>query len=99
MNAGSQLWIPDLQTKGTVQKDVSTRSYTVNTERSTDVRRNRRHLNHLPEENKPNEEPIIQEQQPEQAKSPSDAEKSGSATKTTRSGREVKTPNRYVGKC
>ena len=99
LNAGSPVWIPNLQTKGTVQKDVLIRSYTVNTERRADVRRNRRHLNHLPEENKSNEEQIIQEQQPEQAKSPSDAEKSGSATKTTRSGREVKTPNRYVEQC
>ena len=96
MNAGSQVWIPDLQTKGTIQKDVSTRSYTVNTERGTGVRKNRRHLNHLPEETSRMK---IQERQPEQAKSPSDAEKSGSATKTTRSGREVKTPNKYVEQC
>ena len=41
LNAGSQVWIPDLQTKGTIQKDVSTRSYSVNTERGTDVRKNR----------------------------------------------------------
>ena len=57
LNAGSQASIPHLQTKGTIQKDVSTRSYTVNTERGTDVRKNRRHLNHLPEENKPNKDP------------------------------------------
>ena len=52
LNVGSQVWIPDLQTKGTVQKDVLTRSYTENTERGAGVRRNRRRLNHLPEKNK-----------------------------------------------
>ena len=31
LNAGSQVWNLDLQTKGTVQKDVLTRSYTENT--------------------------------------------------------------------
>lgn len=40
LDVGSQVWIPNLQTKGTVHKDAATRSYFVNTEKGVEVRRN-----------------------------------------------------------
>uniref|UniRef100_A0A1X7TGR8 Integrase catalytic domain-containing protein n=1 Tax=Amphimedon queenslandica TaxID=400682 RepID=A0A1X7TGR8_AMPQE len=47
LTTGDQVWIPDQQRQGTVQRDQSTRSYTVETSAGI-VRRNRRDLNILP---------------------------------------------------
>ena len=35
LDPGNQVWTPDLQTKGTVEKDAATRSYYINTEKGT----------------------------------------------------------------
>ena len=44
------MWLPDLGTQGIVNDRVQTRSYSVSTPKGQ-VRRNRKHLDHLPDEN------------------------------------------------
>ena len=48
LHVGTQVWIPDLQTKGILKNDAATRSYSVETAKDT-LRLNWRHLNSLRE--------------------------------------------------
>ncbi|KXJ23585.1 Retrovirus-related Pol polyprotein from transposon 17.6 [Exaiptasia diaphana] len=84
----------NLQTKETVQKEAETRSYYVNTEKVTEVRRNRKHLNHLPEERNP-DKAAAGEQNKEQPK----LETANADTTQTRSGRVIQPPKRFVEEC
>ena len=52
------MWIPDQDTRGTVQREEVPRLYRIVTNKGNEIRRNRHHLRNLPED--PNCDPIAQ---------------------------------------
>ena len=101
LDPGNEVWIPDLQTKGTVEKDAATRSYYIDTKKGTTVRRNRRVSNQLPERRDPGKESIAKEQSTEQTTNelPTERMAIDDTTQTTKSGRLIKAPSRYIEQC
>ena len=89
LEAGNQVWIPDLKVKGIVQKEAATRRYYVNTEKGTEVKRNRKHLNNRPEKGEAAEDDITTEQSNE------DTKLQGEPV-ISKSGRVIKTPKRFI---
>lgn len=85
LSGGDPVWITDQKTEGIVNKETADRSYQVDTSKGT-VRRNRKHLVVLPDTPK-EETPRASE---ESQTPPDDTTKV-----TTRSGREVRPPQRY----
>ena len=76
LSPGDLVWIPDHNSSGTVVQSAATRSYQVSTPTGT-IRRNRRHLTLMPEQDLPTpdhsqEENIPQESTPELANVPGD---------------------------
>ena len=103
LREGATVWLPDLRTQGIVNDRVQTRSYSVSTPKGQ-VRRNRKHLNHLPDENHVTEAEKQMEvpPQPNQVEIDSPGEEASkeqgihdSDSRTTRSGRVIRTPTRY----
>ena len=100
---GERIWIPDKKVEGTVvDKAGPPRSYTVETPKGQ-LRRNRRHLNRLPET--PNTDtstafssppPDVQTAtSPEQPAPATAASTPEAPRRTTRSGREIRSPERF----
>ena len=50
LQLGDKVWLSEEETMATVQSDAGTTSYNVNTESGSTLRRNRRHLVVIPEE-------------------------------------------------
>ena len=109
LREGATVWLPDLRTQGIVNDRAQTRSYSVSTPKGQ-VRRNRKHLNHLPDENHVTEAEKQMEvpPQPNQVEIDSPGEEASkeqgihvsqgihdSDSRTTRSGRVIRTPTRY----
>ena len=109
LREGATVWLPDLRTQGIVNDRVQTRSYSVSTPKGQ-VRRNRKHLNHLPDENHVTEAEKQMEVPPQpnlvEIDSPGEeaSKEQGihvsqgihdSDSRTTRSGRVIRTPTRY----
>ena len=98
-NPGERVWLPDRRVEGTVLDKVGTpRSYAVETPNG-ELRRNRRHLNPLPDP--PEAGNQRDSAVPDQAlpsikiNSPIQTPTSITPRRTTRSGREMRLPERF----
>ena len=98
-NPGERVWLPDRRVEGTVLDKVgSPRSYAVETPNG-ELRRNRRHLNLLPDP--PEAGNQRDSAVPDQAlpsikiNSPIQTPTSTTPRRTTRSGREIRLPERF----
>ena len=100
---GECVWLPDKKVEGTVV-DIAgpPRSYTVETPKGQ-LRRNRRHLNRLPETHNADTSTVLNSSSPDvrtaecpEPTVPATAASSPVApTRTTRCGREIRTPERF----
>ena len=93
LKAGDQVYLPQMKTNATVQREYGERSYIVSTPNGQ-VRQNKRHLNSLPKElvtEVPQSSPQPGMKTAAVAPVPSDQE-----NVTTRSGRIVRPPQRLV---
>ena len=50
LHPGDEVWIPDQNTRGTVQREEVSRSYRIVTNEENEIRRNHHHLRNLPED-------------------------------------------------
>ena len=93
LKAGDSAWVVDQKTPAVVtKKDITPRSYTVETKDGTPIRRNRRHLVPMPADDNVTEVPVPQVEVP--VKSPEVKHETGTGTAMTRYGRIVKPPAR-----
>ena len=106
LRPGDQVWLPDYKTQGTVLEKSSTpRSYMVQTPSGELRRRNRRHLNFIPEGQPSSPDPPNTKSLPTtpitginhtQTDEPTVPKTNTEPTsRTTRSGREIKIPERF----
>lgn len=89
---GDLVWIPDHNTSGTVVQSTATRSYQVSTPTGS-IRRNRRHLTLLPEQDPPTQEHSQEDNTPQET-STGLADNPGDGVTITRSGRVSVPPTR-----
>ena len=96
LKQGGLVWIPDRGTEATVSTPVASRSYAVTTPDGSSLRRNRRGLIPIPDQEKPPER--IPEQPQSEAQSDLSTQNSTNQSENvirTRSGRISKPPDRY----
>ena len=102
LSSGDSVWIPDTKTRGTIERQVSIRSYLVSTPLGS-LRRNREHLRPIPTQNTipENDDAIVVSSQitPSPSATSSMSQSLPSTNDTagyrTRSGRVSLPPNRY----
>ena len=93
LKVGESAWVVDQKTPARVtKKDTTPRSYTVNTEAGTTIRRNRRHLVSMPSDNTITSEPMKELESP--AKTPQVTPEREREIVTSRFGRTIKPPVR-----
>ena len=91
---GDQVWIPDQETQGTVQREQSNRSYTVHTSTGI-IRRNRRDLNILPSSELVEEEPSLNPSETIPVQEDQSTDTSEPQSELRRSNRHIRPPDRY----
>ena len=91
---GDQVWIPDQETQGTVQREQSNRSYTVHTSTGI-IRRNRRDLNILPSSEPVEEEPSLDPSETIPVQEDQSTDTSEPQSELRRSNRHIRPPDRY----
>ena len=99
LSPGERVWLPDRRVEGTVLDKVGTpRSYAVETPNG-ELRRNRRHLNLLPdppEAGNQRDSAVPDQALPSiKVNSPIQTPTSTTPRRTTRSGREIRLPERF----
>ena len=102
---GDKVWLSDEEIMATIQGEAGKRSYNVNTQSKSTLRRNKRQLIAIPDEdNTQTEETTLNLQQPvsNNSVSPSIQNENNSEqlnVKRTSSGRETKAPKDFVMNC